>query len=405
LIVRIAFRSLFRQSRRSVLTLLTMLGGFILCSASIAWMDGAYNDVIDQFTRTRLGHIQIHQKEYRERPKLQRNIRDAAAVGATIDADPRIEGWTWRLYTAGLGSVGTRSAGVQCIGIDPTRENHATEFDQQVKEGRPIDAAAGGYEALLGRGLARRLSAAPGDTLVILSQGADGSLANDLFRIVGIVESGNSLADQASVYLHIADAQELLVLEGRVHEMVLVAHSPRHLFELARDLSAAIDRSDLAVEPWQVFAKSFYDAMVQDQNGAWISLLVIMLLVSVGVLNTVLMSVLERTREYGLLIAMGTRPGEIMRMVLSEVLILATFSIVLGAVCSLGVNYMLTLHGISLPETLTYGGVEFRVMHAELNRRSFWIPGSVVLASAFLVAIIPALRAAHVAPAQAMRTV
>ena len=405
MILRIAFRSLFRQRRRTVLTMLTMLGGFVLCSVSIAWMDGSYNDVIDQFTRTRLGHIQIHQKDYRERPKLQRNIKDAVEVGNTIDAEARISGWTWRIHSGGLGSVGTRSAGIQCIGIDPQREDKTTGFNRQVMEGRPISREPGTYEALLGRGLARRLSSAPGDTLVILSQGADGSMANDLFPIVGIVDSGNSMADQASVYMHIADAQELLVLEGRVHQIVLVAESPKHLGDIAEDLASAIDREDLVVEPWQIFAKSFHDAMTQDQQGAWISLFVIMLVVSVGVLNTVLMSVLERTREYGLLIALGTRPGEVMAMVILEVFILASVGVVLGLALSLGINYLLSIYGITLPETLTYGGVEFRVMHAELNLRSYWIPGAVVFLSSLLVAIIPALRAAHVAPVKAMRTV
>jgi putative ABC transport system permease protein len=405
MILRIAFRNLFRQRRRTVLTLLTMLGGFSLCSVSIAWMDGAYGDVIDQFTRTRLGHIQIHHKDYRDRPKLQRNIKDAESIGRFLDGVERIEGWTWRLFGSGLGSVGSRSAGMQCIGIDPPRENTTTNFENQIKEGRPLSHQPGQYEALLGRGLARRLTASPGDTLVILSQGADGSMANDLFRIVGIVESGNSMADQSTVYIHIADAQEFFVIEGRVHQMILVANSPRDLFPLAEQIRNGLQLPELVVEPWQVFAKSFYDAMQEDQNGAWISLFVIMLVVSVGVLNTILMSVLERTREYGLLIAMGTRPTELMTMVISEVMFLALLGIALGTLLSLGVNYWMTLHGISLPDTLSYGGVEFREMHAEMNLRSFVIPAVVVFLSSLLVAILPAARAARVAPAQAMRTI
>ena len=290
-------------------------------------------------------------------------------------------------------------------GIDPAREHAATDFDDRVADGRPLARDGGSYEVLLGRGLATRLSAAPGDTLVILSQGADGSLANDLYTISGIVESGDRMGDQSALYMHIADAQELLVLGDRVHQITIVADSPKKLFGLADGIAAAIGRDEVVVEPWQVFAKPFYDAMVADQQGNWISLFIIMMVVSVGVLNTVLMSVLERTREYGLLRAMGTHPRQVFSLVVVEVMVMAVFSIILGAVVALIANYLLSIYGISLPEEFSFAGFEFKEMRAEINLRSFLIPLWVVLLSAFLVSLFPAARAACTAPAAAMRSV
>jgi ABC-type lipoprotein release transport system permease subunit len=405
MLFRIAFRNVFRQRRRTLLTVLTMMGGFSLASVSIAWQDGAYADIINQFTRTRLGHIQIHQKEYRERPKLSRNIPRAGEIGAILDGIPRVEGWAPRVFSGGIASVGEKSAGMQMHGIDPGRENAATGFDARVAEGEPLPREPGRYKVLLGRGLSRRLAAAPGDTLIILSQGADGSLANDLYIVAGIVESGDRMVDQSALYMHIADAQELLVLGDRVHEITIVADGPKRLFALADEIAAAIHRDDVVVEPWQVFAKPFYEAMVADQQGNWISLFVIMLVVSVGVLNTVLMSVLERTREYGLMRAMGTRPRQVFSLVVIEVMVMAFFSIVIGFAVALFANYMLTIHGITLPEELSFAGFEFKDMHAEINVRSYVIPTIVVLFSAFFVSVFPAARAARTAPAAAMRSV
>jgi ABC-type lipoprotein release transport system permease subunit len=405
MLFRIALRNIFRQRRRTLLTVLTMMGGFTLSSVSIAWMDGAYNDIINKFTRTRLGHIQIHQPEYIESRKLQRNIRRYEDVGSQLDPITQVEAWAPRVFSAGIASVNNKSAGAQITGIDPAGENAATGFDARVTEGQQLSRDAGAYEALLGRGLATRLSAKVGDELVILSQGADGSLANDLYRIVGIVESGDKMTDQSTIYLHIGDAQELLVLEGRAHEIVVVTSTPKRLFRLTDRITATIGREDLVVEPWQLFAKSFYEAMKADQNGNWISLLIIMLVVSVGVLNTVLMSVLERRREYGLLKAIGTSPRSIFRIVVTEVFVMSIGSVVIGFFVSLGLNYWLSLHGISLPDAITFAGVEFKDMYAEINVRSFVIPCAIVIVSALLVAIPPALRAARTAPAAAMRTV
>jgi putative ABC transport system permease protein len=135
----------------------------------------------------------------------------------------------------------------------------------------------------------------------------------------------------------------------------------------------------------------------------WISLFVIILIVAVGVLNTVLMSVLERTREYGVLKALGSRPAQVFQLVMFEVAIMAAGSIVIGTCLSLLGNYLLSIYGISMPQALTYGGIEFKTMYAEINMRSLVIPGVTVLVAALLVAMFPALRAAHTDPARSMR--
>ena len=143
--------------------------------------------------------------------------------------------------------------------------------------------------------------------------------------------------------------------------------------------------------------------MKADRQGTWISLFIIILVVAVGVLNTVLMTVMERRREYGVLRAIGTAPGQVFRLVLSEVLILSLLSILLGAIVSFAVNYGLSNTGVRMPESFTYGGVVFNTLYTEINAHSYWIPGLCVIAAAMLVSFYPAAKAARVAPARAMR--
>jgi putative ABC transport system permease protein len=413
IMLKIAFRNIFRQKRRSILTALSMFGGFVLAAFFIGFLEGTYNGIIDTFTRNQLGHIQVHNQDYLDRPSLYKTIDNLSDIEGILGQVDKVDSWAPRLYSAGLASVSEKSAGVRIIGIDSAKEDRTTKFHEKIKEGKMFSAATA-YEVIIGKGLARLLKGGVGDDVVVVSQAADGSIANDRYRIVGIVDTGDEIGDRMSFYLPLAVAQEMLVLEGRVHEIAVTVNSlydVDFVYEtLEKKLAAFNSRPDanpnadapLAVEPWQVFARSFYITMKADKEGMWIMLLIIVLVVAVGVLNTVLMSVLERRREYGVLKAVGTKPGQIVKMVLLEVNILAAMCIVLGAGVGLLINYFFSVHGIVLPEPITYGGMKLQYMFTEINTMSFYIPAFTVLVSATLVSLFPALKAAHTDPARSM---
>jgi len=416
IMLKIAFRNIFRQKRRSILTALSMFGGFVLAAFFIGFSEGTYNGIIDTFTRSQMGHIQVHHLDYLDRPSLYKTIDNLPELEGILGQIDKVDSWAPRLYSAGLASVSEKSAGVRIIGIDPAKEDRTTKFHEKIKEGAMFSTASTN-EVIIGKGLAKLLKGGVGDDVVVVSQAADGSIANDRYKIVGIVDTGDEIGDRANFYLPLAAAQELLVLEGRVHEIAVTVKSLHEVDSvdktLVKKLAAFNSPSDsnpgananasLAVEPWQVFARSFYIAMKADKAGMWITLLIIVLVVAVGVLNTVLMSVLERRREYGVLKAVGTKPGQIVKMVLLEVNILAVICIVFGAALGLLINYIFSVHGIAIPEPITYGGMKFQHMFTEINAMSFYIPAVTVLVSATLVSLLPALKAAHTDPARSMR--
>ena len=403
MILKIAFRNIFRQKRRTILTALAMIVGFTLSSVFIGWSDGAYGNIIAMFTRNRIGHIQVHREGYLDKPSLYKTISEYSAVGKAIQTIAGVEAWTPRVFGAGLGSVDEKSTTVQIFGVDVARETKATQFDKKVIEGRVLDKTPS-HEAVIGKGLATTLSATLGSEIVIFSQGADGSIANDVYSIVGIVESGDDTTDRMTCYLNLKDAQELFVLEGRVHEIVVTVSRVNQVAKITKAIETRLNNPTLHVAPWQEVAKSFYRAMQADKQGDSVGRIVIMLIVAIGVLNTVLMSVLERTREYGLLKAVGTKPTQIFRLVICEVFIIALGSICVGAVLGVLANYLLSIYGITLPEEFTYGGIKFETMYAEVNARSLIIPAITVLLSAIVVSLFPAIKAARIMPAKAMRT-
>ena len=400
--LKIAFRNIFRQKRRTILTALAMIVGFTLSSVFIGWSDGAYSEIIEMFTQNRIGHIQVHQRGYLEKPSLYKTMQDYESIGVTIAKIKGVEAWTPRVFSAGLGSVDEKSTTVQIIGIDAVREIEATRFDKKIVDGRVISAQPV-REAVLGKGLARNLSATVGDEIVIVSQGADGSIANDLYEIVGLAESGDDTTDRMACYLHIGDAQELLVLEGRAHEIVVIVSNINRVFKITEAIETSLNDSTLDVDSWQVVAKAFYRAMQADKQGDAIGRIIIMLIVAIGVLNTVLMSVLERTSEYGVLKAVGTKPRQIFCLVICEVLIIAVGSIAVGAVLGTAANHLLSIYGITMPQEFTYGGIKFQTMYAEVNLRSLTVPAITVILAATIVSLFPALKAARILPARAMQ--
>jgi ABC-type lipoprotein release transport system permease subunit len=399
---RMAFRNVFRQKRRSFITALAMFGGFTLASLAIGLADGSYNQIIDSFTRNNMGHIQIHGEGYLDRPTLYNTIDDFAFIENAVSGISGVEGCAPRVYSGGLASVGTKTFGVQIIGIDPKSENSALGFASKVKIGEMLPDKAN-HTALIGKGLAKSLNASAGDSIVIVSQAADGSIANDIYRISGIVDSGDEMSDRSSMFLHIENAQELFVLEGRIHEIIIVVEKIRKVASITADIRGVVDTSKYSVLPWQEFAKGFYDAMSADKQGNYITQLIIALIVGIGVLNTVLMSVLERTREYGVLKAVGTTPAQIIKLIMSEVFILASASVIVGAIISIIGNSILSKVGIDFGTEFTIGGFTMEKMFSEVSAGSLTLPTLMVLVTAIVVSVFPAIHAARTEPAKTMR--
>ncbi|MCK4889084.1 MAG: ABC transporter permease, partial [Candidatus Aminicenantes bacterium] len=220
IIFKIAFRNIFRQKRRSILTALSMFGGFFLSAFFIGFSDGSYNTIISMFTSNNLGHIQIHENTYLDKPSLYKTIYNYEDVLKKLSKINGIKSYSPRIFSAGIVSVGDKSSGAKIFGVDQKNEIRTTNFDKKIVKGE-VFSGEDVNEVIIGEGLSKILKAGTGQELVVISQGADGSIANDAYKIIGISNSGNELEDRVTMYLPLKVAQELLVLEGRVHEIAI----------------------------------------------------------------------------------------------------------------------------------------------------------------------------------------
>lgn len=399
--IRMAARNILRQKRRSILTALSIMGSFILCSMAIGLVYGTYGKVIDTFTRGHSGHIQIHHQGYLERPSLYKRIDDTSDVVARLEKSPEVRGVSPRIIASVLISIGEKSTGARVFGVNPEREAKTTTIFQRVEKGEALNNESE-YEIVISHAMAKVLGVTPGQEVILMTQAADGSMANDLFIVKGILNESSDAMESRNIYMPLEVASEFFVLGNRVHEIAIAIDHHEDAEEVASEIGQMFPKLD--VSPWQVIEAEFYKAMTADQTGIWINLGIMLFIVSIGVLNTVLMTILERTKEFGIMKAIGTRPTDIFILVVLETSVIAVISVLIGSVFALAINYKLSQMGIPYPMPIEIGGMALHHLYGQVAFFNLWIPAIVVCLSSVGVSIIPAIRAAHIVPVKAIRS-
>ena len=402
LTLKLAYRNILRQRRRSLLTALSMAGGYMLFVFSMSLLEGSWSNVVDIFTLDHTGHIQVHKDDYAKRPKIHKTIENPAVVETTLKNHEDVTGWAPRVYSSALAYGGNKTSIAQIFGIDPELEPTVTRILQKVSAGQYFSAqpnADGYFPAMIGRGLANSLRLDVGDEIVLISSGADGSIANDIFIITAIIGNTTSF-DRLGVFLPLTVAQEFLSIGGEVHEFALLARNKHDNEQLAVELQSLMP--SLNVSPWQQIEATFYRTMQSDKQGNYFTMALIVFIVFIGVLNTVLMSVLERTKEFGVLKSIGCRPSELVKLIFIETVMLASISISVGLALILPVIVWFTEVGIKLDISVDMGGVVFDTMKGDLSAYVVFMPMGFMLLTAALISLPPGLRAARILPRVAL---
>lgn len=406
MMLKLAFRNILRNRRRTLLTVLSMAGGYLLVSVQLSVTEGSYDQVLDFYTRDTTGHVQVTVDGFVETPTLYKAFTLTDDLQQTIDAVAGVQATAPRIESSALGYGETRSFPVSVRGIDPEREAELSYLADKISAGHyltsePDDMGYAGV--MIGAQVARQLSLDVGDELILVSQGADGSLANDLFRVQGLLGQPGD-AEERWVVMPLAAAQSFFVLPGEVHRLVILGADYRRAPRLAEQIGEVLAGPELTASPWQTVAREFHETMTADKEGGMITLYVIVFLVCIGVLNTVLMSVLERTGEFGVLKAIGTSPARLFWLIVLETLLLAVIACLLGGLIALPINLWFTLQGIALAEPMEISGIVFSHYRGQMSAYVFGFPLLVILIAAALIALMPAFRAARIVPVDAMRT-
>ncbi len=397
----IGARSVGRNKRRTIATLGAMAFAGFFCIFYGALIEGMLAALERNALRMELGELQIHHPGYREDPDLYKRIDDTDAIVAKLEA--KGYGVSPRWFGAGLVAGKVTSAGAQFRGIEPEREARVTAVGTHVGEGQWLDASAP-REVVIGRRLAKTLRVGLGGEIVVLSSAADGSMANELFEVRGILAPVNEAVDRAGVFMTKAAFLELFALEGGAHEIALA--SPANLALDAAKADVASVAPDAETLTWKEVQPMLAEMLEMSAAGQLIMMVVVYLAIAMVVLNATLMSVFERIREFGVMKALGVTPRQVATIVFVEVTAQAFIAAGIAVAVGWPVTKYFETNGIDLSafvQDVSLMGVAFDpVWYAVPTVANVVVPAVVLVVVTLLSALYPGIKAAVISPVEAI---
>ncbi|MDH3552285.1 MAG: FtsX-like permease family protein [Gammaproteobacteria bacterium] len=407
LVFRLAWRNLWRHPRRTWLTTAAMMFSNTLLVFMISLQFGMYGLMIDNTLQAFTGHLQIQAPGYKDDQKIRQTVADIVPLAESLRAELPSVSIAARGTAFALVSSEERSYGIAVFGVEPAYEPDVSTIPGLVSEGRflgDIDAP----EIIIGAALARNLRAGLGDELTVLGSGRDGSFAAAVVDIVGIFDSGIADVDRSITEIPLGLFQDVFYMDGSGHQIVINAGSIDGVAELQSKVGSLLPAGqDLVVHDWDALQPGLKQAIKADMSSAFLMYGILVILVAFSVLNTQLMSVLERTHEFGIVMSLGLTPGRLGRLVLLETAIMGALGLVLGAVLGGLVTSWFSVNGFAYP------GMEELASKFNLPARFFpqvspltlLVGPAVVFLFTLLAAVYPALRLHRLQPVEAMRAV
>ncbi len=409
---RLAWRNVWRNPRRTALSVAATVFAVFLVVFMVGMSTGAHEKMIEDAVRLASGHVAISGKGYRENTTLEQFVPWDGRVEAAVERVHDVRGWAPRISSFALISLDDRSHGGMVLGVDPVREPTVTSFAQKVNEGRFVSDSpeADRREVVLGRKLAEQLGASLGDQVLFYGVAYSLETAYELFTVVGTVALPDPRLERNLAIIHIDAASEFYVYEDRISEVAILAESAESVESLTVALSDALAGplgSALEIQDYAQMMPELVQLILIDDAGMYIMLVILIVVVGFGILNTILMAILERTRELGVVLALGLKPAALFRMVYLESMMLAGLGLIIGLLLS--VPPLAWLHGVEFPiggdiaKSVELWGME-PVITFKLTAANPIGSTLTIIFVALLAALYPAIKASRARPVDALRS-
>lgn len=407
---KMAWRNIWRNPRRTILTISAIAFASLLLVFMLSFQFGSYETMINTSVKIQTGHLQIQDIEYREKKDIRQVVPEPDRIADILEGIPGIQAYTFRGQAFSLVSSDQRTYGVAVTGIDPDREAKVSRLKSLVREGEFL-SAADREQAIIGQLLARNLRVTLGDELTVLGQGRDGSIAATVVRIKGIFSSGIGDFDRAAIHIPLRTFQEVYSMGTTVHEVVVIADTLGNIAGINNAINTDLVKmkadQTLIVLDWDELMPGLRQSIEMDLVSGMIFYLLLVLVVAFSILNTFLMAIFERTGEFGVLMAIGTTPGRLTKVLLIESMTMTAIGIGTGIMAGSLVTLYFQSQGFDISgasELLSQFGITGRI-YPRLSWLSALGGPLAVLIITFLAALYPALKIRRLQPVEAMRTV
>lgn len=403
MILVMAWRNIWRNKMRSIVIMLSIAVGLFAGIAVLALYDGMIKSRVRNVIDAEVGHLQLHNNQFKKDNDPKYLLPNGSEVLKQLRSLPQVRLATSRSIAGGMLSTATGSAGVQMNGIIPEEEYAFSQLKKKIVEGKLFQPERKN-SIMIGKKLADKMKLKTGSKLVLTFTDTAGSIVSSAFRVAAIYQSENTPLDERNVYVTMNDMNELLLSGHSFHEISLLLKRDEDVEQLQKELQQQYPA--LQVESWKEISPET-DFMVKtiDQY-SYIIMVIIMLALAFGIINTMLMAVLERTREIGMMLALGTNRIRIFFLVLLETIFLTLAGTPVGLLFGWLVTGYFNRHGLDLSgmgkemmSNFGFGTMIYPAFPAEKLAGVVLI----VVCTALLSCLFPALKALKLQPVEALR--
>ena len=401
LYMRVAWRNLWRNGRRTWLTAGGIAFSVFLCVAFMSFQLGSYDGMIDTATGMMSGHMQVQHEDYLDDPKVANRIVAGSDLLRQLEESPDIVAAAARVEGFALVSVGERSFGGLVMGVDPVREPKVSALSGQIVEGEYLPRADSAY---VGKALGTNLGLKIGDEIFVLGSALEGGVAAAVFNVDGFFDTGQVELDRSILQVPLSAVQSAFGLGDSVHRIVLLGKNANDATAIAQGLAPTLPE-EVRVLDWDKLLPELRQMIQMDAVTSVIIYVLLLAIVTLSVANSFTMTVFERTREFGMLIAIGMKPGGIVAMIVIEALCMWVVGTAIGAAISYALMIGLGAVGVPIAGLEEMAG-QFMMperIHPEVSFLTLGTAPLVLLAGTLVAGLIPALRVRRLKPVEALR--
>ncbi|MEX0928602.1 MAG: ABC transporter permease [Balneolales bacterium] len=391
----LAWRNIWRNKRRTLITVTSIMFAVLLAIFAQSLSEGTYDQMIDNMVRFHTGFIQVQDYRYEDEPSLDNALPyDESFLERVSGLHSDIEYVVPRIETFMLTASEDQTRAAMVLGINAERENLLNELKDRLVEGRFFDP--GDETLVLGSGLAGRLDVTVGDTLVLLGQGRFGMTAAGQYRIGGLVDHPITEMNNQIVYLSLPDAQWLLSAEGHITSLLVTPSRVGYTDEVAEALRGNLPNGrNYTVLIWPEMMPELLQGIEFDRAGMYVMLGILYVVIAFGLFGTILTMTLERLREFGVLLSVGMQRTQLSLIVFIETLFISILGVLTGFVISFPIIYYLSLNPIEITgdmaDTMLDMGVE-PIYQFALTHNIFYNQGLIIFMLALVICLYPAFK-------------
>lgn len=402
-LLKMAWKNLWRNRGRTIITIAAIFFAVVLSVIASSLKEGIFDNLVKNVVSFYTGYIQIHKQGYQNEQILDNSFASSKEIEEKIFSIKEVTGITPRLESFALASYDDVTKGCLVTGILPENENNITDLKNKLVNGSYISESDNAV--LLSEGLAQRLQSGVQDTIVLIGQGYHGSTAAGKYTIKGILKFGSPQLNDKTLFMPLPAAQNLFGAAGMITSYILQIKNENNLDVMASDLRKTVGK-DYEVMTWGELMPDIKQHIASDTNNMKVVQGILYLLICFGIFSTLLMMMVERKFELGMLVAIGMKKSKLILLLIAESVLTVFIGCIAGIIASVPLVYFLNKHPIRIggDTAIAYERFGFEAIFPTSTETSIFISqGIIVLIIGLILSLYPVIKIIQLRPVAAIK--